>query len=151
MPLQGIKKPAPGIPRTVLLEPYLFYQKAVCVKHQLFQFCFRAVSDDTKGMGEVQTEELHKALAVDLVVLVPDGDQKGAGSGESDKVLHVFYAAQTNLKFSHKSAPLNLYKNLLFVYNGEQRSYGSTQLITKKQLLIIIPVFCKKATVALDD
>ena len=102
-------------------------------------------------MGEVQTEQLHKGLSVDLVVLITDGDEKGAGSGQSHEILDIFYAAKPDLKFSHKSAPLNLYKNLLFVYNGEQRSYGSTQQITKKQLLIIITVFCKKATVALDD
>ena len=129
----------------------LFNQETVSVALEGFQFCFCAFGNHPQGMGEVQTEQLHKGLSVDLVVLITNVDVERAGSSQGYEVLNVFDAAKTDLKFSQKSAPLNLYKNLLFVYNGEQRSKGSTQQITKKQLLIIIPFFCKKATVVLDD
>lgn len=116
------KKPAPGIPRTVLLEPYLFYQKTLSVAHEAFQFRFCTVGNDPQRLGEIQTEQLHETLGVDLVVFIPDSDGEGAGSSQCNKILNVLDAAKPDLEFSHKSAPLNLYKKAFFVYNGEQRS-----------------------------
>ena len=122
MLLLRIKKPAPGIPRTVLLEPYLFYQETLCIAHEDFQFRFCAVSYNPQRTGEVQAEQLHEALGVDLVVFVTNGDGEATGGGQCHEILNILNASQPDLKFSHKSAPLNLYKKTFFVYNGEQRS-----------------------------
>ena len=134
------------------MKPYgiLFCQEAVQILLQLGQFFFGAVADDPKGMGEIQTEQLHKGVCVDLVEIVPDGDGEAAGGGQGHKVLHILDASQSDKKFLHKMAPLLLYKVSFFVYNGEQ-AVENRPISRKTMIENIISVFCEKATVALDD
>ena len=112
--------------------------------HEAFQFRFRAVCHNPQGTGEIQTEELHEALGIDLVVLIPDSDGEGMGSGQCHEILNILHASQPDLEFSHKSAPLNLYKKTFFVYNGENNTRSAP-------LTSIIPDFCEISIVALSD
>ena len=89
---QLIKKPAPGIPRTVLLEPYSFDQELTGIGAEGFQLLLGALSNHPKGLVEVQTKHFHEAAAADFVLAVPDADGEGTGGGDCYKFFHIFHA-----------------------------------------------------------
>ena len=68
----GIKKPAPGIPRTVLLEPYESADhESACRVPELVKCRIRAFGDGDQGPGEVQAEHFHEALGIHLIGPLP--------------------------------------------------------------------------------
>ena len=77
---------------------------------------------DPEGPGEHQTKQLHKALAVDPVLAVIQGNGKGLGGGYSYKLFHIPDRAKTYHKFSG-IFHLALYKPSFLVYNrGESHN-----------------------------
>ena len=84
-----IFKPAPSIPRAVLLEPTLFRRKAVSVLPELQEFFLGAFQHSSKGKVEVQAEHFHKAFSVDLVMGIAHLYGKGTGSCQGHKVQHI--------------------------------------------------------------
>ena len=80
---------------------------------------FGAFQGDPEGPGEHQTKQLHKALAVDPVLAVIQGNGKGLGGGYSYKILHIPDRAKMYHKF-FGIFHLALYKPFCFVYNGER-------------------------------
>jgi len=95
----------------------LFRQETVQGTFQLVQLLLSAVADHPEGMGEVQAEQLHEGVCIDLVVIIPDQHRIRAGSSKGNELLNILDAAQSDPKFPHKSIPLLLYKVALFVYN----------------------------------
>ena len=91
--LHTIKKPAPGIPRTVLLEPYSFHQKFPGVIAEGFQLLLRALDNHPQGLVEIQAEHFHEAAAPDFMLAVPDADGEGTGGGDGNKFFHILHAA----------------------------------------------------------
>ena len=65
---EGVKKPAPSIPRTVLLEPYLSDEEPFGVTAEGGKLLLAAIHVHPQGTAQVQTEHFHEALSVDLVV-----------------------------------------------------------------------------------
>ena len=87
------KKPPQVFPGRCI-KPYLIGDhEAGQFLHQRIQFFLAALADYTQGMGEIQTEQLHEALGLDLVVLIPDDDGKGVSSSDGNEILHVLDAA----------------------------------------------------------
>jgi hypothetical protein len=52
-------------------------------------------------------------------MLIPNGDEEGPCGGDGHEILNILDAFQPDCKFQHKTAPPELYKKLIFVYNGE--------------------------------
>ena len=80
------------------------------------KFLRRALRPYGEGEREVQTEHLHKTLAVHPVADVAHADRIRLGRGQSDEVLNVLYRCQLDLKF-HTKSPRKLYKHSYIVYN----------------------------------
>ena len=108
-----IKKPAPSIPRTVLLEPYLFYRKSLCGFPEAEEIRLAAIQGNRHRPGKIQTEDLHKALGTDPVMCIAHTDGKGLCSGKSHEGLYILHGTKLNFKFPHKTPSGNC-TNLIF-------------------------------------
>ena len=60
---------------------------------ELLQLLLRAVADDPQGLRKVQAEQLHEAVGIDLIVVIPDRDGKGAGGCDIHEILNILDAA----------------------------------------------------------
>ena len=116
------KKPAPGIPRTVLQEPMSIHQKPADGTAEVLILCFCAGNHSSKGMGEVQTEHFHKAFAIGLILVISNPDREREGCCQRNKFLHVQDGPKLNFKFPHKTLLCKLYKIHIILYNGERQS-----------------------------
>ena len=95
---------------------HLFDGEAVGRFAESLKFLRRALRPYGEGEREVQTEHLHKTLAVHPVADVAHADRIRLGRGQSDEVLYVLYRCQLDLKF-HTKSPRKLYKHSYIVYN----------------------------------
>lgn len=116
------KKPAPGIPRTVLQEPMSVYQKSADRAAEVLIFRFCAGDNCGEGGGKVQAEHFHKAFSIGLILVVsyPNGERKGRC--QRNKFLDIPNGSKLNFKFPHKTLLRKLYKIHIILYNGEQQS-----------------------------
>ena len=96
---EGVKKPAPSIPRTVLLEPYLSDEEPFGVTAKGGKLLLTAIRIHPQRAAQVQTEHFHKALSVDLVVGVPDNNREPPRRGQRHKFLNILNRLEPNLKF----------------------------------------------------
>ena len=88
-------------------------------------FLFGALGQHPDGIAEIQTEQLHKAFAIDLIAGIPEGDGVGATGGKIHKGLHILHTTEPNLKFLHKCTPCNCTKIVFSCIIGENNP-GST-------------------------
>lgn len=93
---------------------YSFHQICFGIPDEGLKLLIAALADDPQGTAEIQAEHFHKALGVDLVVVVPHNNIIGTGSGQGHEMLDILNRAQTNGKFQHFSPPLN-YTNLIIL------------------------------------
>ena len=96
---EGVKKPAPSIPRTVLLEPYLFDQELFDITAKGGKLLLTAIRIHPQGAAQIQTEHFHEALSVGLVVGVPDNNREPPRRGQRHKFLNILNRLEPNLKF----------------------------------------------------
>jgi hypothetical protein len=100
-----LKKPAPGIPGTVLQEPYLVGQQTLNVLEELFRFLIGAVDGDLLGLAVIQAEHAHKAAAVDMVAVRSHNDGEGFSGGQGHKILNFLTGTKPNHEFLHIISP----------------------------------------------
>ena len=148
---EGVKKPAPSIPRTVLLEPYLFDQELFDITAKGGKLLLTAIRIHPQRAAQIQAEHFHKAFSVDLVVGVPDSDGKRTRRGQRDKLLNILNRLKPNLKFPHKNTPCNC-TNLFFscIIEGIDSATALTSP-HHRWIIIIIAVSPEISTVGLDD
>jgi hypothetical protein len=114
-----IKKPAPGIPGTVLQEPDSIAKAVHHLQAEMLKFLRAAVGCHPQILPVVQTEHYHKAFRVHPLVAVLDKHLKGLLGGQLDKSLHIIEGAEYNIEFLHRSSSM-LYKTRIIVYNKEK-------------------------------
>ena len=112
------KKPAPGIPGTVLLEPYLNLEPGCCPA-EIRAGIIATVHGDGQPPAQIDAEHLHKALSVYRKSTAVYRNRVVAGGGHGHKVLHILYRFQFN--FQCHVFPPRLYKQDSIVYNWEAR------------------------------
>ena len=112
------KKPAPGIPGTVLLEPYLNLEPGY-IPAEIGAGVVAAVHSDGQPLAQVDAEHFHKTLSVYGESTAVYRNRVVAGGGHGYKVLHILYRFQFN--FQRHVFPPRLYKRDSIVYNWEAR------------------------------
>ena len=96
------KKPAPGIPGTVLLEPYGSSPKLSGGRTEGVEIVFRAADADGQEAAEVQTEHSNEALAVDPAVPAPYQDGEGLHGGQRYELANFLKGVDGDVKFPHQ-------------------------------------------------
>jgi hypothetical protein len=104
-PTNAHKKTAPGIPGTVLQEPYSFYRKGRGLVPERVKLAFRAIAADIQRRPQIQAGKAHIAGGIGHLVVIKQIHLKGLGSGQPDKFLHFLKRADTNPEFLHKIPP----------------------------------------------
>jgi hypothetical protein len=148
---EGVKKPAPSIPRTVLLEPYLSDEEPFDITAKGGKLLLTAIRIHPQRAAQIQTEHFHEALSVDLVVGVPDNNREPPRRGQRHKFLNILNRLEPNLKFPHKSTSCNC-TNLFFscIIGGNDPAVALTSPY-HRWIAIIIAVSPEISTVGLDD
>ena len=111
------KKPAPGIPGTVLLEPDLRCQKS---GHRLLEtavFFIGAVRTDMDRRAVIHAEHSHEALGVDQHLIAAYQHPKGLDRRNLHKFLHILKGMQRNIELLQGICPPMLYKQRKVLYN----------------------------------
>ena len=107
-----IKKPAPGIPRTVLLEPYL-YQELSHIGFELLARFLGAIRTHLNRLAVVKTEHSHEALGVDSGAVIAYHNAEGLDRGKLYKILNILERMQVNIKLLHRICLLRCTKAAL--------------------------------------
>ena len=98
------KKTAPGIPGTMLEEPYLC-QEPACLMPEILETVAVAVTKDLQRAGIIQTDHANEAFGVDQLHIVAYHDLKGLNGSNADKFLYFLKRVDRDVKFLHKLPP----------------------------------------------
>ena len=96
------KKTAPGIPGTMLKEPYSGGQEGGDLGVESAEFLLGAGAGHLLREPEIQAEHTHQIFAVDMPTIVAYGNIKRLFHGQMDKGLHLSERIHGNMKLTHK-------------------------------------------------
>ena len=98
------KKTAPGIPGTMLKEPYLC-QKPAGLMPEILEAVAIAVTQDPQRTGVIQTDHANEAFGIDQLHIVANHYLKGLNGGHAHELLYFLKGVDGNIKFLHKLPP----------------------------------------------
>ena len=96
------KKTAPGIPRTVLIEP-ASGEKTGGGGLEPGELRFIAVHTDPHRTAEIDAEHGHQAFGADVLVIGADDNIKGLLGGQCHKCLDIFKRTHPNIELLHQN------------------------------------------------
>lgn len=102
------KKTAPGIPGTVLQEPYLMGDhKFAAFLLKVKALLLRTGDGHGKGARELEAEDLHEVLAIHTAQAVGQGHGT-QGCSQCNKFINIQCGTEMDDKFLHNSPPVTV-------------------------------------------